>query len=474
MPSAKSGKAVKVVKPKKAQKVDQSDKAKSGKATSGPKAGAPKKKTKAPKKNNVGLYAPKKEKENPPAPTKKAPEKKSDKPCGIAEMLLQDKEGRKPSDSGLLQVVPKPADGGKIKHSWFELVEIETTKGGTEAIKLFIQSKDGKPVGRKQTCVITSGDPAESDWKDGASNSVSIPAPANKDIWPRNSDPVMHYAYGRGCDDCVTSVTLEVFPSQNYAVKIDAKELQDFIDAMRGGFGGLMAHLFRSKAEEDEDATDFDVKGSKKKEECKTAIELAWGWLEDPKDWRVYYGVEVGVSSGPIFSVGWEPRLSLAQIFLTANGVPPSIAKVLADNLADVYFQAKLSFALDLKGSAKFRFYTYGENKHSGNVLATGKGGLELLMGAHIGSDWVVNVLMEGGGRSAITTSGELEGSSEGLTLEVKIGVDPVTLFVSIKLKAFKRTVKDKEKTWELGGPWEIYPPEGTDPIKLLPREKKK
>jgi hypothetical protein len=424
-----------------------------------------------------GKFAPKKPLPNPPEPTTPPPQKKSDKPCGIGELIVKDKQGRVPGPGKILQVTPEPDKKDKVTENWLSLVEISKSGGGTETLSVEVKSKE---PGRKQACLLRHSAVDESDWKDGPKHSFTLKHPENKDKFPSWASGERYYVYGRGCDEATDRVLVEVFPSQNYKVKIDINEFAKLFKAMSGGCGSLLKYFLpasgdmsdedRKSAKED---ADYEEGRASKTEKVKGVMEVSWGWQEEPKEWRVFFLEQVTAGLDPLFSIGWKPKISFAAMAYSACGIPPPAADLLAEHLFDVYLQFELGFEVKVVGTGKYKQYTYGDNAVTGSIEVTGTGKFGIVIGAKLGSTWVVAVIVEGAARSEIGIGGELEFSKDGITLAPKVEIAPVVLSVTFKVKAFTREAYKKQKAWEVGGPWRIYPPEDAEPFKIYPRPEK-
>ncbi len=444
-----------------------------GLVSGAPPTGKEEQKLKIPPPRKFGKFAPKPPEPKNPSPTT-PPEKKSTKPCGVASVLLRDAETREP-EAQLIQVVPKPSLNEKVTDKWLSVIELERSKGGEETLTAEVKSIDGKSDGRKQACMVRVGAVWEEAWKDGARQTFKIKAHSDTSKWPKDVEPEIYYVFGRGCDDAVTRYMIEVFPSQQYKVKIDVKELQELIEAISGGFTGLVKYWVRtpdtmsddklSDAKEDQD---FEEGRSTKQEKTfkNVGFEVAWGWQEEKKEWRTFYSVEISAGCDPLLNFGWKPKVSFAKLAYTAMGCPPGLSGLIAEHVFDIYIQFEFIFTLKVMGTAKFHYYTYGENNHSGAVKGEGGGQLGVVLGAKIGSRWIVAIIVEGAARASIVVALEVEVDSECLALNPEVTIEPLKISVSVKLVAFLRTAREAERTWELGGPWEIYPQPDSTPLK--------
>lgn len=418
------------------------------------------------------------------APTNPPPIKKSDKPCGIAAIEVTDPEKPKPrvpSPTGELHIVPRPLLNRTEKTTWFNLVEISSQTGGYDEVSIKIKSTDGKEINRKQACLIGGGfPPSESSWKNGAQQSFKLQAPASTDRWPHPAEPESYSLYGRGCDDCVQRVLIKVFPSQNYEVKIDINELKDLIDGIRGGITTFMQYFFlkpksemnQEERKEDKQAQKYEDGTGAQIEKNKGTLSVKWGWHEND-DWRAFYGIEVEAGLDPLFSIAIQPKLSFAQIALTAHGVPPNVAKALADNIADVFLRLDLGFELKLVGTHRTKLFAAGDNERSGALSIEGTGKLGIVLGARVGSDWFVAIIATGQARTEVVVGGELEIKSDGLFLSPKVEVGGLIVELKVVLKAIRKERWKKSVEYQVFDPWTIYPTSESEPFKLLPRDNK-
>lgn len=459
MPKPKTGKAVPPTPPKKPGDVNLVAEVKAG-AISAVKAAKAEKLKQA-------KFSPQKFKPNKPIPQQAPPEKKSEKPCGVGELILKDGQNRLALATGhILQVVPEAPGKETLTPEWLGIVDMERSKpGGEETLKAEVKSKTD---GRKQACLLRIGSAGESSWKDGANQTFKLKAHPNISSWSKNVEPELYYVFGRGCDEAYTRFLVEVFPSRQHKVKIDVKELKELVQAMSGGFAGIIQHwikppsvMDKEELEEAKEDQNFEEGRSTKKEKTlkNVGFELEWGWKEDKKDWRVYYAVEIQAGCDPLLDFGWKPKISFAKIAYQALGCPPGVSDLIAEHVFDIYVQFEFLFNFKVMGTAKFHYYTYGENVHSGGIQGTGGGQLGVVLGAKAGSRWIVAFVMEGAGRSKIDVALAIEVGTDGVELLPEVTIRPLVVSFSIKMIAFRRTAHTFiEKEWEFGGPWEVYP----------------
>ena len=454
MPKPKTGKAVSPTPPKKPGDVDLVAEVKAGAITA----------VKAAKQEKLSQakFAPLKFKAPKPLPKAPPPVKKSDKPCGVAGLDVLDKEKRKPGPGGGLQVVPKPEINDPDTYGLLEVAKLKITKGGTETISATIKSLDGQPVGRKQTCSLKNGaPPEESDWKDGATASYTLKASTNKDKWPHPAEPVFHYVYGRGCDECVQRVRVEVFPSQQYEFEINGSAIKKWKEDFSKGILGYLLKVFGSDEEE----------SGLKLFEGKIAVK--WGWKEDPKTWRAFYNLEANGGCDPL--VGWEKEFtfSLSKIALAAAGVPPILSDLSEKYIASIYLSFTPSVGISCSVAIVGKFYPDGETSTEGKGTVEGGGTITFALAARLGCELFVAVIAKAGAKTGIKAAGELTASEEGLDFAPKVEWTGLSLFVEVVFKAFKKTVKEKNRTWEVCEPCTLYPGENNPkwPYRLCPRD---
>lgn len=482
MPSPKSGKAGSVLKPVAPEAAVDAANAKGG-STSKPKPPPPPQPQKVSSRPSV-LKTKKPTKTPPSTPP---PTKKSDKQCGVAEMKVEDEEGAKPrvpSAGGQLQIVPKPVKSFKESSNWFKIVQVSSSTGGDDKVKVSIKSKDKNPVGEMKSLLVKNGAPPQKDKFKG-DKEFTIKALDNLEKWPYPAEPARYYIYAHGCDEVIHRVRLDVFPNQNYEVTLDINELMDLITSFSKGVQGFFEYFFYkpeslmtaeelTKSEEQEkDATEEEWGRKSSVEKCKGKLSIKWGWQEND-DWRAYYLVEVSASLDPLFSISITPKFSLAKVMMTANGFPPDIAELFADHVADAF--VKVEFGFECKITGTYRHKDFPEalpdspaSQHAGSIALEGAGKLGLVLGARVGSDYIVSLVVTGAARTKISIGGELEIVSKGLNLSPKVEVGGIEVEFKLVLKALRKERKSDSVTFQWFESWTLLPRPDQEPWKLPP-----
>jgi hypothetical protein len=454
MPKPKTGKSVPPTPPKKPGDVNVVAEVKAGVVTA----------VKAAKNDKLkqAKFSPVKIKPPKPPPKAPPPVKESDKPCGVAGLDILDKENRKPGPGGGLQVVPKPDKNVADTYGLLEVAKLKIQTAGTETVTAKVKSVDGKPVGRKQTCWLKNGAPPdEGDWKDGDSASYTLPASPNKDKWPYPADPVYHYIYGRGCDECVLRTRVEVFPSQQVEFEISAQAIKKWKEDFSKG---ILAYLLKIFGEEEEESGLKLFEGK---------ITVKWGWKEDPKTWRAYYNVEANGGCDPL--VGWEKEFtfSLSKIAMTGAGVPPPLAGIIDKHIASIYLSFTPTVGISCTVAIAAKFYADGEHAIEGKGTVEGGGSINFALAARLGSELVVAVIAKAGAKTGVKASGEFTATSEGLDFGPKVEWTGLSLYVEVVFKVCKKSVKEKNRTWEVCEARTLYPGDDNPrwPYRLFPRD---
>jgi len=392
----------------------------------------------------------------PPAPkkdVKPAPASVSEKKCGIKSLTITDPEhagARRPNAAQTLQIVPGGGSTTKYSEEWLGMVSVEITKstGGSDDITASVTLVDESSGGRKQVA-LKSGQtaPSGADWV-AAGKKLKVSAPSNTEIWPINAKPVIHYVYGRGCDNVKQQAKLEVYPSQQYGVAIGLQLFTELLEELNKSLKNLNKVAFGF----------VDIKpeliGPKGE------MSASWGWKEDD-DWQAYFYVETAIKLNPI--LGLKLTFSVSAVALTgaALGIPPVIGKVVGEHIADII----IAISVGISGGAEIgptaRFYASGHEKIAGqrklNISGTFGGGIT----ARLGSDWVISVAVTGDGEAKITGGMVATLKREGLFLEPEVELEPLTLSLTFVLVAVKKKLKENKSSWVPFDKVKLYPPAG-------------
>lgn len=394
-----------------------------------------------------------------------APPPVSTKPCGIGELSVNcgHSAARTPGPSRVLQVVTTEGQQAvKYQEKWDNgrSASIKVAKGGSETIVATVRPVDPAADGRKQTS-LSRKSTSPANWVDGASARHTLACHPNDDLWPINASPELYYIFGRGCDGTAQTYTIQAFPSQQYEVNFSAEAFKDWIEP---------ANKWLKKLTER-----FNANGAAnlkiQLEPAKGSLTGKWGWKED-SDWRAYFNVEILIGLKPIIGLSVEFKVSAAVVGLSALGVPPPIGKVLADNLADLFVFVKATATVFAEGGPAARFYGTGEEKFTGRGYVGADGKLDFGLGVRVGSDYLMAAELRGQGSTKLTAQGEFTLKREGLYVGPKVKWLPLTVTVKVVYKAFSKTVKEEEASWDVFPEMQLYPDpdQPYSPRKLFPR----
>ena len=193
------------------------------------------------------------------------------------------------------------------------------------------------------------------------------------------------------------------------------------------------------------------------------SFSAAWGWKED-SDWRAYFGVSCSFGLNPVLGVALEVKVSMVSVGLTAVGIPPVISKFAADHIADLYIKAKAGCQATLQGSPSGKFYTDGESAVSGSLKSTVSGSVSLGGGVKAGSEYIIAIEFSFDIEAKVTGEEDIELNGDGLFVQRKINLAPLTGIATVKKTYF--TIGGNTKT----DTWTPFP----DPIVLYKGDKEK
>ena len=389
------------------------------------------------------------------------PQPVSNKPCGINKLEVKCGHNRKAGPSNVLQVVAEQTVTEKLERRWGGItVTLEKKYGKHDTIKATAQTNDNSSGGKKQLCSLTrNGSPSNSDWVNKAKESYKALAPLNQsELWPFNAKPKCFYIHGRGCDSISQMIKVESFPSQQHSVKISLKVFEEWVDNINKGWEKWGEKVFS-----------FSPIELKPKIIGPHGTFLAsWGWKED-ESWMVYYEIAADIGLDPILGISIELSLSMVKLAGLAAGIPPVISDLLAKHIADIILSAAAGCKGSFTGGPRGRFYTNGEERISGSAKLSIEGSAGLKLTGRVGSDYIASASMTLGGEAKVTCEAKADLDRKGLFIQPTVKLDPLTVEVKVKLKAF--CIFSKEKRLGKWTPWEtmdIYKGEKT---KLLPKE---
>jgi type VI secretion system secreted protein VgrG len=392
----------------------------------------------------------------PPAPV-------SEKPCGIKELEVSCGHGRKPGASNVLQVVADGSEKDTYKFddekSLFSAIRVagEKSYGGQETISVEVVSGDGKQGGEKSIAAsFSTGSPPDSKWKKIGKETFSVDPPVSTSRFPLNAKPECLYVHGKGCDEITHSVTIEQFPNQNYKIQVDLKFFTDWVNAV-------------NKAWEDwgEKVMAMSPVALKPKIiEPAGSLSAAWGWEEEKGDWRAYFGLQAEAGLDPVIGIGIEIEVSALKLAGAAFGIPPAVADLGSDHIADILLAGGAEAKGSLKGRGKGKFYATGEEKLEGRIALEGSGKVYVKLTARVGSKYLYQASMEGSAHVELKPKGELTFKREGMFFSSTGELDPCVFGYKIETRSFYFFNKSKEEEWKIWDTMEVWK---TEPKKLLP-----
>ena len=394
--------------------------------------------------------------EPPPPPILPPPEAESDKPCGLKDFKVRDPEGQKvrlPGPGKRLQIVPKPTT---ILKRAIEVgpvtLEVAQKYGGDDQVEAEViveRPKDMATALRRQV-----GPPADPEWNSGGKKTYTLAPPNEEDYWTPDYQPERHYLHGKGCDEVSRMVYLELFPSDEYEAKLNLKVFRRWVKRINKGIEKFHRTFFsklpvKFKPEIDPPAGELAIK---------------WGWAEED-DWRAYYLINVSAGLKPVVGINLPFKISAMEIGgtagLSAIGVPPPIAKVIAEYaaeyLADIFFQLKLNFKFELAGEGEKKIYHAGGESGSIAIKPALPGELEVNLTGKAGHEYVVYIELSGRAKTGLIGEGGIKYENKKLIAEVGIKWPGITLGIRVVIKTAKIfTPVDKEGTWTPFGEYEL------------------
>lgn len=397
----------------------------------------------------------------PPKPTQPPaapPPATSDQPCGIKALEVKCSHGRKPGPSKVLQIVADGKVTETYKASELGPITVSGSKkhGGTDVVQAKVLSNDGGSGGRKMLALThTRSTPNDSKFTGGAMKKFPIEPAQTTDRFPCNATPERSYIHGKGCDDTVHGITVESFPNQAYNLTVELKTFGDWVKKVNKGWENWGSKVLSLSP----------VDWKPKVEGPQGKLSVAWGWEEESEDWRVYFQCSARAALDPIIGVGIEIEISLLKLAGAAFAIPPPITALGSEHIADILFSVANGVSASLKGTAKIKRFTTGEEIPEGNVALSGKGYLEAKLTARVGSKYIVQISLEGSGKTDIVVSGILGLKSTGAFLSSKGELDPLVFAYKFETRAFYFFSKDKSGDWK---PWDTIELWKTEPWKLI------
>jgi hypothetical protein len=360
--------------------------------------------------------------------------------CIINELMVEEKKtGRKPSSESLLQVVPKATatKSSEVKWHGFQ-VTLEKEYEGRAAIKsnLKLDGAEGESCYRHSITGITQG------WESIETKTFDItglPEELHK-LWSAKATPRKKYIKGRGCDGATKTVTLEVYPDQQYSAEVSLDAFGDWMEAVKESWKNFGLSILNLSPVE----ISPEIQGPK------GYLKASWGWQEND-DWRAYFQFEADAGLDPVLGVAIDVKLSVVKLAATAAGIPPPINSFIAEHIADILLSAGVEGKATLSGEPRGRRFTTGKWESSAEATFAVSGALIFALMARIGSKYVISVSIQGSVETRLIGESKSELDSKGLFITPVIKINPFTAKIKVRLRAFVVISKSKEKKWT---PW--------------------
>lgn len=337
------------------------------------------------------------------------------KPCDIVDLKLYCGDRGEPyavtSQKGtVLQVVPskgvkKVCDSVK----YFGLVECSRTKtsGGVDDVTAVVVSQDGQAAGRKEICFKRSASPpGESEWVSAQRKTEQIKSTPSEAAWLADVTPEEYSIFGRGCvDGSERNLTLQVFPSEQYELKIAVTLFKKYYDQWN-----MYIKLFAG-------ATFGAVEITQKMKPPEGVITVNTGWKEEKNKPLAYYDVEVLAGLDPWWGGSIEISVSILTLVATCASPLAVVLARVAKKLVDGYVSVEVGISTSLKAGWHGKQYYLESFQNSGEFKITGKGEIVLTIGVKANL-WVLEVRLEGKATTELEIAGTLEGSARGLEVD--------------------------------------------------------
>lgn len=351
------------------------------------------------------------------------------KPCSIASLAVTcAHKQRTCGPHGVLAVVADPAESGTFSitiptKNVKAGIEASMNWGGRDTVVSTVCLMDDSLGTRRQTA-MTNGysEPAASEWRDGASMTWTLPSHPDRTLFALG-DPIRTTIWGRGCDENVSSVGIDVYPSTQGKFSLSAEKCE--------------AATTSGAKSDAENYFEFGLGIFKVEWEAPTSptgtVELGWRW-EEADDWRAKW--TIAGSGGISVPMSVEGSVSLVQIIGVYCGVPYALMNAARELLGDLRLFAKFEFTVTL-GLSEVSATLYCDGSRAIDVpIAVGMGGTFTLGAeARAGSRFWAQVVVRGG--VSIGVSGDCGGGVNSTGIYVKIGAKlaPWSMFIEVTVE---------------------------------------
>lgn len=367
----------------------------------------------------------------------------------LASLVVRCAHGR--TSASRLQVVPTRTRelSNRYALGGYEL-SMKHSVGAEDAVTVEVKNTDGSP-GQARCGGAWSASPAR----------FEVGAKPCESLWPLSAKPTVHTVTGRGADGSSRSVQVEVYPSEKYSGTVKVDPNHDLMQQVSEGLEEALRHLCK--------ALPLDLKPELRGPAGSAT--LTWGWEEVPDSSEARFVFSGAFGLDPIGEVSLTVEVSLLAVAGMLVAIPPVLTKFLGDHLVDVLLGLKFGVGCRLTGDLELSARPGTRIRHSGSAVVAVTGEVEATLGVKVGSDHVLSLRAEGGGRTGIEGEAEVEAQQDGLYYSPVARTLPLEAFVSVKTRAYIVFVGDCEAelataSWTLVDEWEFYKP---GPKKLWP-----
>lgn len=363
--------------------------------------------------------------------------------CTIDKLSATCSHGRKNSAKGILQVVPTQT---KTRMEEYELMGVKITLkeqySGTDEIDCALTLSNNKGSG----CFHITDESKQ--IVNASSSKVPIDGTNGKklDKWPIDASPQITEIQGHGCDNAGETIKVESFPNQYYTVQGELTIFKEWEKNVNKQWEAWAKKFF-----------DVSPVSLQPKLTGPTgSFSANWGWKEDD-DWRSYYNVSANFGLSTILGVEIKIVVSMGTLAYTAAGLPPNIAKLAADHIADLRLSAGASCKASLLGEPQGKFYPDNTKEVSGKAEFSAEGGVALEILVRAGSDYIISAELSISGESKVTGADTLLLDKSGLSSQTKIMLSPFIGTAKVKIRYLYVRTKTKEQKWQPWKDFELY-----------------
>ncbi|MFK5950579.1 MAG: hypothetical protein QM500_17640 [Methylococcales bacterium] len=169
----------------------------------------------------------------------------------------------------------------------------------------------------------------------------------------------------------------------------------------------------------------------------------------------------------PIFGVEFKVMVSMVTLAGTAAGIPPNIAKLASEHIADLRLSATVGCKASLIGTPQGKFYTDDTKEVTGELKFMAEGAVNIEALIRVGSVYVISAEVSASGESKVTAEDVASLNKSGLFLGTTVLLHPFVGTAKVKTTALIFISKTREKKWT---PWKEIELYKSDNKKILPR----